>query len=170
MRYWMVLGLVVMVSVPLHAQNQARNVIEKAISAHGGEKHLTTLKAGFLKVKGNVFFQGGVTFSQQMYYQLPNQIKLTEEFASRDKKTVVVTVFNGDKGWMTVDDKLSTGMNPDLDKKILTELQETAHLLLVTRLVALKNMPFQLVYLGETTVNSRPSLAIKVAAEGHRDL
>jgi len=81
------------------------------------------------------------------------------------QKVTQTTVFDGTNGWVNVN-----GMNIDLDEKLMAELKEASYLLQIGRLAGLKGKGFELSLLGESKVNDRPAVGVKVASKGHRDI
>lgn len=147
------------------AQNEALTLLDRAIRAHGGEKNLYTLRAGHLQCRGTVFLPAPLPFTNQIFYYLPDHLKQIEVIESQGRTITVATGLCEDRVWRTLN-----GQDQEVDKKILTEIREAAHLLVVNRLVPLKSQTFQLTFLGQAAVNDRPALGIKVSAEGHRDV
>jgi hypothetical protein len=155
------LSCLALVNAPIQAQDTAQIILDKAIAAHGGPIRLAEFKGGRKKVKGTIFKQGGIPFTQETVYQLPGQVKSTETFAVNGRAVVVSTGLDGEKAWMTVN-----GNFQDLDARTLAELKEGAYLMNVTRLTALKDPSYQLSFL----FSDRSVTLIKVVCAGHRDL
>lgn len=162
---WVLAGLLCLGPVPARALSQARTLLEQAIAAHGGDKNLTTLKAGYLQSQGTAYLPGPVAITNLTVYQLPDRLKQIQEINGPAQKLRLVTGFAHDKAWMTVN-----GQNREVDKKLLTEIGEALHLLRVNRLVALREKPFRLSLLPEVKVNNRPAQGLRVSLEGHRDI
>jgi len=84
----------------------AKEIIEKAIEAHGGAANLKKCTCGVVTAKGTLLLSGmEVTVEDETTYQLPNQLKdaLTMDF--KGKKITVITVFNDGKAKLTVDNR-----------------------------------------------------------------
>lgn len=144
----------------------ARAVVDKALQAHGGDGPISKLKARHNKVKGVIHLAGGISFTQEVYYQAPGQIKEITQAEVNGKKSTFVTVLNGDKGWIVVD-----GQAQEVDEKKLTEMKESAHLAQVSRLAGLGDKAaYQLAPLAAVQVEGRPALGVKVSAKGFRDI
>ncbi len=162
---WALAGLLCLGPVPVRAQSPAQTILDQAIAAHGGEKNLTTLKAGYLQSQGTAYLPAPVSVTNLTVYQLPDHLKQIQEINSPTQKLRLVTGFAHEKAWMTVN-----GQSREVDKKILTEIGEALHLLRVNRLVALREKPFRLSPLPEVKVNNRPAQGLRVSLEGHRDI
>ena len=145
---------------------EVRDIIQKAIKAHGGAEALNKYKAGQTRTKGQIELLGSLPFTQEITFQLPNQFREVMELEAGGQKVLVVTVFNGEKGWLEV-----TGKPQELDEKLLTELKEAGHLLRTSRLTALlDDKECKLSPLGEAKVNGRPAVGVRVECKGFRDL
>jgi len=162
-RHILVIELLLFASYPVSAQDEAKALLDKAIAAHGGEKNLSAMQAGFIKAKGRLNLRDGLQFTQQTYYQLPDRLKEIQEFVGQ--KSVFTSVVNGDNAWITVNGQAQT-----LDKNIISELKEATYLLQVNRLIPLKEKNFQLSLLRQDSVNGHLADGIKVTSEGHKDV
>jgi hypothetical protein len=147
------------------AQDEVKAILDRAIQALGGEAKLTQLAASRLKAKGTLQIQGGVSFAQEVFTQLPAQIRETVELDQNGQKVTIITLLNGEQGALTVN-----GTNQEVTKPLLTELKEAAHLLRVCRLLPLKDGTSKLSLLAEVHVNGRPALCVRVESPGYRSL
>ncbi len=161
----MMAGWLCLAPLPVRAQPEVRALLEQAITAHGGEKNLTTLKAGYLQSQGTAYVPGPVKITHLTVYQLPDRLKQIQEIDNQGQKVRIVTAFAHDKAWMTVN-----GQRHEVDKKSLTEIGEALHLLRVNRLVPLREKAFRLTLLPEVKVNNRPAQGLRVSLDGHRDV
>jgi hypothetical protein len=162
---WMMAGCLCLAPLPVQAQPAVRALLEQAITAHGGEKSLTTLKAGYLQSQGTAYVPGPVQVTHLTVYQLPDRLKQIQEIDGQGQKVRIVTGFAHEKAWMTVN-----GQNREVDKKMLTEIGEALHLLRVNRLVALREKSYRLAALPEIKVTNRPAQGLRVSRDGHRDV
>src|SRR5262249_3125340 len=96
---------------------EVRDIIQKAIKAHGADA-LNKYKAGQTRTKGQIELLGGLPFTQEMIFQLPNQFREVSELEAGGQKVPVITVFNGNEGWIKVN-----GKTQDLDEKLRGELK-----------------------------------------------
>jgi hypothetical protein len=148
------------------AQEAVRAVIEKAVKAHGGEANLARLRAGHSKSKGTMDLEGSIPFTREAFYQLPDRMKEIQELEANGSKFTVVSVLNGDKARVDINGAPAPG-----EAKIAEELKEAMHLLRVTRLVGLLDgNAFVLSPAGEAKVEGRPTVGVKVAYKGYRDV
>ncbi len=164
-----VICLVCGVAVPARADEAAdvKAVITKAIKAAGGEENLKKFKAAIWKGKGKVYIMGNAAdFSGEWYVQPPKQLKTQYEIDINGMKFTITRALNGDKGWES-----TMGNVQDLEGDRLAETQEERHSGWVTTLLPLITDPaFKLSTLGESKVDSRPALGVKVTHAGHNDI
>jgi hypothetical protein len=159
------LGVVLAVSFPALAQNEVQAILEKAEKAHGGREKLDKIKALQSKAKGNLEILGGLSFTEETSVQFPDKFKEVIHLEIMGQKITQTVGFDGSKGWIS-----HNGMNIDVEEKILEELKEAAYALQLGRLTGLKDKGFELSLVGETKVNNRPAVGVKVASKGHRDI
>lgn len=147
------------------AQDNPQTIIDRALKAYGGEANLTKFKARQNKTKGTLYLTTDISFTQEVAYQAPSQIKEVMQVEVNGKKSVIVTLLNGDKGSIFID-----GQPKEVNDKILAELKEAAHVARVSRFVGLKDSTYELSPLPEVKVENKPALGVKVSAKGFRDI
>jgi len=161
------LGLFLVASSSLRAQDELRTVIDKAIKAQGGEERINKNKAGTSKSKGTVDLQGmSIDFTEEASFHLPNKVRSVQELNINGASIKVMVGFDGKKAWLNVN-----GM--DVDKmldKIADLMNEQVYLSEVTRLTNLKDKKYELSALGDTKVQDKPAVGIRVANKGHKDI
>ncbi|HMC63725.1 MAG TPA: hypothetical protein VKI65_02190 [Gemmataceae bacterium] len=146
------------------AADEPKDIIAKAIKAYGGEEKLSKLRAGQSKSKGKIELFGGISFTQETYYQLPGKFKEVTNIEVMGNQATIITVYNGKEGWLS-----AMGNTQELDGKLLEEVKEGIHLSRIARLVTLKEKEFELSPLGDAKVNGKEAVGVKVASKGHRD-
>lgn len=145
--------------------DEVKDVLDKATKAHGGEEKLNKLKAARTKTKGTIELGGGLAFTQEVIYQLPDKFKESTDLNVMGNQVRIVTIFIKDQGSIHVD-----GKEQELTDAIKTELKEASHAAQIGRLVPLKKAPFTLSTLGEVKVHDKPAVGLKVSAKGFRDI
>ena len=97
-------ALLCILAAPTLAQDEAKAVIERAITAHGGAEKLDKFVAGRVQSKGSIAAQGGqVPFTSGAVYQLPDKVKNTVEFTVPGGGSRPVTqILNGDKAGVVI--------------------------------------------------------------------
>jgi hypothetical protein len=124
----------------------ARAVIDKAIKAAGGEEKLAKFKSHTWKNRGTYYGMGvtdGVPYTANYAVAWPDKFRFEVEGG------FMTLVLDGDKGWMQAMDLYANG---------------------VTTLTPLKDKAFKLSLTGETKVNDKPALGIKVSHKDHQDV
>ena len=161
-----VAGLYLVAVQPLSAQDEAHAIIEKAIKAHGGAEKLSQVKATQTKAKGTLEIMGmSVDITEEAMLQMPGQLKESLQLNINGMQISVTTGFNGKKGWIS-----AGGMVMDMDDKLVKEVQEALYLANMNGFTALKDKTYKVAPLGESKVNDRPVLGVKISSEGHRDV
>jgi hypothetical protein len=147
------------------ADDDCKAIIDKAIKAHGGLEKLTKFTGGRSKSKGTIEVAGGLNFTSESAFQQPDKFKETLELDVMGNKVTVVTVFNGEKGWIS-----ANGETKEMEDKILEASKEQTHFMQITRMAMLKDKKAEFSPLGESKVNDKPAVGVKVSAKGHKDV
>jgi hypothetical protein len=160
-------ALVLAMAPQTPAQEEVRAIVEKAIKAHGGAEKLDSGKASVTKSKGTLEIMGmSLGYTQQIQMQPPAKFKEAMDLDNNGMKIAVITAYDGASGWLS-----ANGMVQDLPENILAEVKEAVYGIGAARFTnLLKDKKYVLSSLGESKVNDRPALGIKVASEGHRDI
>jgi hypothetical protein len=161
------LALFLLGSPPLRAQDDLRGVIDKAIKAHGGQEKIDKHKAGQVKSKGMVDVNGmTIGYSEEATYHLPNKFRSLQQLDVNGMNIKVMIGYDGTKAWINVN-----GMDVDMMlDKIADLMKEQAYLSEVTRLTVLKNKDYELSSLGESKVQDKPAVGVRVGRKGHKDI
>ncbi|MCI0377620.1 MAG: hypothetical protein L0215_08445 [Gemmataceae bacterium] len=147
-------------------QDEAKAVLEKAIKAHGGEKQLAKLRAVRFKAKGTLEANNVTAgFTVENTNRLPDRSKFTMVLEVNDAKIDVAQVYDGKKAWSKIGEQTEK-----LDGDRLTEQVARTYHWRVTSLVPLLQETFKLSPLGETKVNDRAALGVRVEHKGHKDV
>jgi outer membrane lipoprotein-sorting protein len=158
-------GILMALPRPAAAAQDVRAVIDKALKAVGGEEKLSKYHAGQNKNKGRLELFGGLAFTQEVSYQLPDKIKESMHLDANGQKFDIVTVYDGEKGWVS-----NNGVTQEMDDRMTREVKEGVNLMRITRLIALKDKRYQLSPLDEVKVNDRPAVGVKVSTKDYRDV
>ncbi len=156
-----VLALVSMAG-PAWANAAALAIVNKGITAHGGEGPLTkALICSRTEIGAQAQASKDLTFTSEVVRSLPDRLRLTIEV---EKRLTIVRVLNGDKGWERVG-----GPPVELNKQGLSELREEVYVHWLATLVPLKKPGFALSVLPEGKVGGQAVVGIKVVHRGHAD-
>ena len=162
-------GLVVLLlaATSLRAQDAARAIVAKAIEAHGGQERLSKLRADQVHVRGHLFVEGKETpFVGETFVQFPAQFKNVMHLTTPKGRVTLVQILNGDKVLVTID-----GQPQKVEPTALAEMRDMLQLNRAVRLVPLlTDRAYELSVIGETKINDRPALGMRVAAKGRREL
>jgi len=162
------LGLAVAVTGPARADDaaDARVLVEKAVKAHGGQDKLDKFTGHTIKFKGQFHGMGqAIPMSGEISTQGSDKFRMDAEVEAGGMKFQFVSVVAGDKGWVKMGNDTK-----EMSKDELAEAREQAYAGWVGTLAPLKDKQFTLATLGETKVNDRPALGVKVSSKGHRDV
>src|SRR5437762_3251618 len=79
------------------ADDDPKDIVAKAIKAHGGEEFLTKHQAGQSRNKGkiNIPGVGEVDFTQETAYMLPDKFKESMELKIANQNISIVSLVNG---------------------------------------------------------------------------
>lgn len=158
-------GLFVGLAGAQEGQNEARAILEKAIKAHGGEAYLNKYQAATLKTKGHVEVMGGIDFTQDLRFQLPDKFRDESEFEVNGMSFRTTLIYNAGKASLDVN-----GMKIDMGQKLEESLKNGVRLLQAGKLVPLRGKGYDLSIVGEAKVNDQPAIGVRIAREGQRDI
>jgi hypothetical protein len=141
-------------------------VLEKAVSALGGEQRLSKFKAATWKARGKIRIEGKEhDFSSDSAVQGLDQYR--EEFYTEflDRKVKSVAVLYGDKGYRHVADVAT-----ELDQQGVADLKRTVYLLVIpATIVPLRAKGYKLQALPEQEIGDRIAVGIKVTGPDKKD-
>ncbi len=149
------------------AADEAKDVVAKAIKAHGGEELLTKQKAGQMKTKGKITLPGvGETeYSQEASYMLPDKFKDVMELKIAGKNIGILTILNGDKVTLEVD-----GKAVDAGDAVKNAMKDIGNVIEVSRMVPITKKPYELSLIGEDKVEGKKVIGIRVTRKDHKDV
>ena len=156
-----------LVPAAARAADEPKDLLEKAIKAHGGEEFLTKNKGTYLKSKGKLDLPGvGETdFTQDTAVMLPDKLRDTLELKVAGQTITIFTLVNGDKVTLEVN-----GKDTDAGDKVKDAMQGVAHLAEVGRLVPLRDKKYELSIIGEDKVEGKKVVGVRVTAKDKTDV
>ena len=163
-----VAGLAVLFASPLaQAADEPKDILEKAIKAHGGEKVLTKYQAAELKTKGKIDLPGvgEVEFTQETSYMLPNKYRDSMELKIQGQNIPVLTLVNGDK--ISIE---ANGQAVAIDDKIKEAVKIIPQILKIQRLVPLRDKKYELSIIGEDKVEGKKVVGIRVSGKKQKEV
>jgi hypothetical protein len=156
------LALFALAGTALAGNNEAREIVERAIKAQGGEAALARAQQCTRKDVGTQALLGReVPFVTQVTRSLPDKLRLKIEVDRRFESTIVV---DGDKGWQS-----EGGPAVQMAPQRLKEVREELYLWWLTTLVPLTRPGFTLSTLPDTKVEGEAAAGVKVVHKGHAD-
>ena len=159
------IGLLLVGSSWVRAQDDAKAIIDKAVKAHGGSEKLGHLKAQQAKSKGRLELGSGLDFTQESIFQYPAKIKETLHISAMGQMIDFITVFNGKEGWIS-----TMGQTKPLEGVQLEAINEAMDAIALMRLAFLGGKDYELAALGESKVNDRAVVGVKVSRKGKKDV
>jgi|SRR5579883_507946 len=150
-----------------HAADEPKDILEKAIKAHGGEEYLTKHRAAELKAKGKIDLPGvgEVDFTQETAYMLPDKFRDSLELTIAGKSIPVKTLINGDD--ISIE---ANGMEVKIDDKAKESIKDISHVLEVFQLVPLKDKKYELNIIGDDKVEGKAVVGIRISTKGKKDV
>jgi len=160
-------GLLLTTAGPARADDAAaRQIIDKAIQAVGGETALTKWKGANWRTKGTLYAMGAeLPFTGQWTMQWPGKVRMAIDLEVGGMKVNFTLVYTGDKGWIKINDMLM-----DMDEDRMKEQKESMHLTQVARLAVLKDKAYTLAALPDAKVKDKTAAGVKVSHKDHRDV
>jgi hypothetical protein len=144
----------------------ARDILDRAIKAMGGEQKLSAFKAATWKAKGKISFGGSDNdFTSQGTVQGLDHSRSDFEGEFMGNKIKGSTVVAGDKGWRKIGD-----MEMELDKDALANEKRSLYLLVsATNPLVLRGNGFKVKAAGEEKVDGKAAVALQVTAPDGKD-
>jgi hypothetical protein len=148
-------------------QETPRALLDRAIKAHGGYERLAKVRADKVKLQGKIVLGSGeVPFVNETTVQLPEQFKSVVQLTSEGRAHTVVHLLDGDKATILLDGKAQP-----VDPAVGAQMRQTLHLDQALRLVPLlSGTTYKLTSLGESPVNGRPALGLKVSVHRQEEM
>jgi len=149
------------------ADDDPKEIVAKAIKAHGGEEFLTKNKAAQLKSKGKINIPGAgeLDFTQETAFMLPDKFRDSIDLTVMNMTINVKTLVNGETVSLEVNGKEVDGAD-----KVKKAIKDTGHVMDVGRLVTLKDKAYELSLIGEDKVEGKKVIGIRVAKKGQKDV
>ena len=160
--------VVVTLSPTARADDTAKDVLEKAITAHGGADLLAKNKAGQVKAKGKITLPGvgDVDFTQEASFMLPDKFKESVEITVMGQNIAILTIANGDDVSIT-----AGGQKLDVNDAIKDSLKAAQHMLSVGRLIGpARDKGYELSLIGESKIDDAPVVGVRVSMKGKKDI
>jgi hypothetical protein len=165
-----VVGLVFVGTARVRADDQAEGtkLVDAAIKAAGGADKLKKLESVSFKGKGKATHDGkDADISCDISAKGHGCVRLKLEIIENGRTESPLVILNGDKGWI----KEGNNEVRDAPAEIFDSLKaELRALRLMQTLTPLKDKAIKLSPLGESKINDRAALGVKVVQENQADL
>ena len=147
------------------AQDDAKAILDKAVKAHGGAEKLGRIKGQITKAKGKLELLGGAEFTQESAVQHPDMLREVMHLSVNGMNIDITTVYNGKEGWMNV-----MGQTMPLEGAVLEAIKDAIDTMSLTRLAFMGGKDLQLTLLGDSKVNDKAVVGVKITRAGHKDV
>jgi len=150
------------------AQADAKELVEKAIRAHGGEAAVAKLKSVRITVEGEGEFAPGqppVPIVVEDVWEMPDRYKTTSRLTLQGQKITQTLCINGGEGWAAVN-----GQVQPLPPEGLKEMKEQKWSEDFDRLLPLRDKSLKLTRIANSNVEDHPAAGIRIEADGHREV
>jgi hypothetical protein len=151
------------------AADEPKDVVAKAVKAHGGEEFLKKHLAHSSNEKGKIDLPGvgEVEFTSETAHMMPNKFRQVMSFTVMNLNVTVTIKAHGD----TVFGETAVGdMKMDISKEVKDGIKDVPHMLEVGQLFPLLGKDYTLGTFGEEKVNGKPAIGITVAKKGQNDM
>ncbi|MBI3409972.1 MAG: hypothetical protein HY040_16655 [Planctomycetes bacterium] len=143
-----------------------RAIIDKGIKAQGGAANIAKFESSTAKGSGKFYgFGEGVPYAGEFIHQGHDKMRVQMDLNVMGKDIKVIVIVNGDKGWIKADTMLM-----EMSAEEVAEEKEGLYAEWVTALVPLEDKAYTLAALGETKVEEKAAVGIRVSKKGHRDV
>jgi hypothetical protein len=161
------LGCVLMWAVSPAAAQDAKQIVKKAIEAHGGADNLTKYKGVRSESKGVVSLMGAdIEFTNQSVSQYPDKQKSTIRIDFMGNEITIVQMIQGDRVGLTVN-----GMSQEIPEAQKRELRETIEMQKILNLVPLLEDPrYELKTIPGVDVDGRATVGIAVSGKDLKEV
>jgi hypothetical protein len=141
-------------------------ILDKAIKALGGEEKLKKAEAMSWKSKGKINFGGNeMDMKMETVAKGVDRYRRESEVETDQGTRKFVMVLAGDKGWMKFGDEPR-----EMEGDMLANWRRNAYLeILPMTLVPLKGKGYKLESAGETKVDDKPAVGVKVTCSDDKD-
>jgi hypothetical protein len=148
-------------------QKDLNDLVEKAVKAHGGADNLAKTKAFVMKGKGKFYGlnDDGIPYTGVWSIQEPDRMRVEIEGEFMGQKFKVVTATDKDKGWTMMENNVQ-----DAGKEQVAETKDQLHAGRLTHLVGLNDKDCKLSAVGESKVDDRPAIGVRVECKGYKDV
>ncbi len=165
MRTVATLLLVVILLTPraLANEKEAREIVERAIKAHGGAAALEKAwQCKRIDTGTQKLLNRDVPFVSEVTRSLPDRVRMQIEFDKRFTSTIVV---DDKRGWKSEAGAAAEPLRPEL----LRDIREELYVNWLTTLTPLTRNEFRLTTIDKIKINGESAVGIRVSRRGYAD-
>lgn len=166
---WMLASVVLLAGAPVFAaDDDPKEILTRAVKAHGGEEHLMKHPAARSVNKGKITLPGvgEAEFTQTLAYMIPGKFRDSMELSIGGQSVKILTIMNGDAISITAMDK-----DVPVTDEIKKTMKDAVEMMSMTRLAPLlKDKNFELSLFGETKVDEKPAIGVRVTAKSKKEI
>jgi hypothetical protein len=143
--------------------DDVRQVLLRAIKAHGGKERLVAIRSYHTRTTGSTFRQGMVVeFVAEKWEELPSRMKVTAVVTDGQAKEAEIRVTNGEKTWRKIDDQQAE-LLADAFHALVQEGLYTRYLMTLVPLLEDKTLSISMI--GESILAKRAVVGLRVVAK-----
>jgi hypothetical protein len=147
-------------------EKDAKAIVAKAIEAKGGAATIDKYNGFALKFKGKFHGQGiEADMTGTTRLMLPDKQRTEAALDASGQAISYLLVYDGKKGWVSIN-----GNPEELSNDQIAEARESVHLESLAALHGLSGDGVKLTSLGESKVDGKNAVGVKVSAKGFRDV
>jgi hypothetical protein len=151
--------------VPSWAADDAAEIIDRAVKAHGGAEKLAKLAAYTQSARGSVNIAGNeFQATRAARYRLPDRLRWDLDMATPNQKLPLLLALAPDKGW-----RRSHGQTEPMTFTEEAGIRDEAYVYWLATVLPLKDAGTTGTLAGEITHEGRPAQGVKVSRKGKPD-
>jgi len=161
------MGLLVVLAGRSAAQDDAKEIVKKAIAAHGGADKLEKFKGSKSSGKGTIALMGmDLEFTTDVISQYPDKQKTTVKLEVMGNAITILQMINGDKMTLSVN-----GMAQEIKDAQKDSLKQSIAMQKVTNLVPLLNEKgYELKVIPGVKVGDKETVGLEVKGKDLKDV
>jgi len=163
----LVVGLAIGLPARLFAQDDPKEIIKKAIAAHGGADKIEKFKGSKTSTKGTLSILGmDIDFTSDATYQSPDKLKSTVKMEIMGNAMTIEQKVIGDKVSLT-----ANGMSQELPDAMKAELKSAVVIQRALNLTPLlSDKSYELKALGESKADGKDLIGVAVSGKDIKEI
>lgn len=151
-----------LIAGPLPAQEDVKELVRKAVAAHGGADVINKYPAGRVKAEGTIVVREvSNKFTTEFSYVMPDKVRNSLTVMLGGQKRTVLQLQSGDKFRLVVDNNSRPATTSDIER-----FKQGIYVQNLVRIAPLlDDKSLTLAVAGEEKVGDQPAVGVKVTAE-----